>query len=898
MSRRRLPFRDLLVAMSLLTACLGTSFPARADSPATMLADDRLLLIEVTLDGRSLTDALPSYQSDDGSLLLPAGALTRLLDLDVRLQIAEGRITGNIGQARRPILVDLSSGEARASGQAIAFGPGDAVAGANDILLSLDLLQRLFPLRAEYDAAALSLGLQALEPLPVQERLARDGRNGALRALRRAEEKPLEINSPVELLSWPSFDVTLEAGTDTRAGGVGYRYDVRAGSDLLGAGLQTWVSSDNRGKPSAARVALEQRYAEGGPLGLTRLSVGDTYVPTLALGPRSTGARGLSFSSAPLGQASVFERTDLRGELPIDHDVELYVNDVLTAAQSSPVQGRYEFTDVPLTRGVNVVRIVDYGPHGERSETVRVITVGGGQLAAGETVIEGGIGQQDRPVLDLSPTGARAGEGPGAGKLRAAVSVTHGFSERLTGVLGLATYTPVSGDRRELLTLGLRGSMLGMAVEANAARDQKGGGAYTLALAGKPLGIAFTARHGEYRDSFVDETTPRGGFGRALARSSEVTLDGTLPLRADLALPLSVRAARDQYLDGGSDLYGTFRTSLPLGSVYASAGLDYERSSGAATSERLTGNLSLSTYAAYAWQIRSSLDYELLPSARLRALAVTVDRTIGEDQALRLGYGRSFADGGDSSVEAGLNFRLGAGDLTIGGDYSWPRKDWHVGVQFNFSLVRDPLRRRYTLRRSGAASGGNLALQAFLDTNGNGLPDEGEMPVPGVRLTGGAREEMTDASGRALLTGLGYGPSARVAVNVDEADIGSADMPAETVAFLPRQGKVAVAAYPISPVGEAMVHVRMRRSNGTLVGLSSVRLRLVSANGVVHEAVTEYDGSVLFERLRPGTYALALDPEQAGRLGMALAAPVRLAVFADGAGTDADALVTFDGATP
>lgn len=897
MSRRRLPFRDLLVAMSLLTACLGTSSPARAGSPAAALVDDRLLLVEVTLDRLSLTDALPAYQADDGSLVVPVGALTRLLDLDVRVQIAEGRITGNIGEARRPIMVDLSSGEARAGGQRIPVGAGDAVAGANDIFVSLGLLQRLLPLNAVFDTSALTLDLQALEPLPVQERLSRLGRSGALRGLGRTEEKPMEVDSPIELLSWPSFDVTLETGTDTRAGGIGYRYDVRAGSDLLGAGLQTWMSSDNRGKPMAARVLLEQRYVEGGPLGLTRLSVGDTFVPTLALGPRSVSARGFSFSSAPLGQASVFERTDLRGELPVGHDVELYINDVLAAAQSSPVQGRYEFTDVPLTRGVNVVRIVDYGPHGERSETVRVITVGGGQLAAGQTVVEGGIGQQEFPVLNLSPAAVDTGGTPGAGDLRAALNLTHGFSELFTGALGLATYTAATGDRRSVLNLGLRGSMLGMAVEANAARDQKSGSAYALAVAGKPFGVALTARHSEYRGGFIDETTPRGGYGRALTRSSEATLDWTLPLGRDRGLPLSMRAARDEYLDGTSDLYGTFRTSAAFGSFFASGGLDYERSSGAADAERLTGNLSLSTFAAFAWQIRSSLDYELVPDKRLRSLAVTVDRSIGEDQSLRFGYGRSFADDGDNSVEAGLNFRFGAGDLTLGGNYSWPSKDWHVGVQFSFSLVRDPLRHRYTARRSGAASGGNLALQAFLDDNANGRLDEGEMPVSGVRLTGGAREEMTDASGQALLTGLGYGPSARVTVNVDEADIGSADLPPESLSFLPRQGKVAVAAYPISPVGEAMVHVQTRRSNGSLIGISSVRVRLTSANGVVHEAVTEYDGSVLFERLRPGTYALELDPDQAERLGMTLASPVRLAVFADGAGADADALVIFNGAT-
>lgn len=879
-----------------MTLCLGTPSPTWADTPAATLSDDRLLLVEVKLDRLTLSDALPAYQNDDGGLLVPVGALTRLLDIDIRVQIGERRVVGNVGEARSPVLIDLSAGEARAAGQRIPITPTDAVAGEQDIFISLDLVQRLLPLKAAFDASALSLDLQALEPLPVQERLKRIGRSGSLRTSGRAEEKPLEIDSPVELLSWPTFDVTLEAGTDTRTDGFNRRYDVRAGSDLLGAGLQTWVSSDNRGKPTAARVMLEQRYAKGGPLGLTRLSVGDTYVPTLPLGPRSVSARGFSFSSAPLGQASVFERTDLRGEMPVGHDVELYINDVLTAAQSSPVQGRYEFTDVPLTRGVNVVRVVDYGPHGERTETVRVITVGGGQLAAGETVIEGGVGQQERPVIDLAPADAASGDGPGAGELRAALNLTHGFTERLTGAIGLATFTAATGDRREVVNLGLRGSVLGMAAEANAARDRKGGSAYALALAGKPLGIPFTMRHAEYRGDFIDETTPRGGYGRVLTRSSEATLDWTLPLRSDLGLPISIRAARDAYRDGGSDIYGTFRTSVPVGRVFVSTGLDYERAAATTVTERLTGNLSLSTYAAYVWQIRSSLDYDLVPDARLRALSVTVDRAIGEDRALRFGYGRSFADGGDQSVEAGVNFRLGSGDLTLNGDYSWPRGDWHVGVQFTFSLVRDPLRSRYTLRRSGAASGGNLAVRAFLDTNGNGVPDGGEAPVTGIRLTGGAHEEVTDASGLALLTGLGYGPSAQVTVNSDDADIGSAEMPANMLSFLPRQGKVAVAAYPISPVGEAMVHVRTRRSNGTFIGLSSVRVRLTSTNGVAQEAVTEYDGSVLFERLRPGNYTLELDPEQAKRLGMTLASPVRLAVFTDGAGADADALVIFDGA--
>ena len=37
--------------------------------------------------------------------------------------------------------------------------------------------------------------------------------------------------------------------------------------------------------------------------------------------------------------------------LPLGYDVELYVNDILRSGQRTPVEGRYEFLQVPLVRG-------------------------------------------------------------------------------------------------------------------------------------------------------------------------------------------------------------------------------------------------------------------------------------------------------------------------------------------------------------------------------------------------------------------------------------------------------------------------------------------------------------------------------------------------------------------
>ena len=51
-------------------------------------------------------------------------------------------------------------------------------------------------------------------------------------------------------------------------------------------------------------------------------------------------------------------------------------NDVLQGTQSTADRGQYEFLAVPLTQGVNVIRIVTYGPRGQRSEETRIINAG------------------------------------------------------------------------------------------------------------------------------------------------------------------------------------------------------------------------------------------------------------------------------------------------------------------------------------------------------------------------------------------------------------------------------------------------------------------------------------------------------------------------------------------
>jgi hypothetical protein len=911
----------LSLAFAPALAASVQAAPQAADArPVAGVNEDELILYALQLDELTLSEGLAAY-GDPAEPFLPLGEIARLLELDLRLAPSAGRATGSIGEARAPLLLDVPTGVARAGGKQVTVAPEQVRVTPTEIYVAPALLQALLPVEVTVDAEALAVVLRPTTKLPVQSRLERAARLRTLgSSVGEGNDDVLHIEAPYELVSPPAFDVILEAGNDTRGSGFTTRYDLRAAGDLLYTGFQAFVGSDEKGRPSEARLLFERRSREGtllGPLKATRVSAGDVFTPVLALGPRSVAGRGFFLSTVPLEQASVFETVDLRGELPIGFDVELYVNDVLRSGQRAPVQGRYEFLDVPLVRGINIIRIVSYGPQGDRSEQVRVLNVGSGQLASGRTTLELGVVEQERPLISLrSP--AISLPGLAEGKLRAVASVAHGLTEALTVVGGASLYPTASGERRDLVTAGVRTSLFGLSANADAALDRRGGFAAGFGLAGQPLGVSTVLSHAEYRRGFVDENQLSGDPRRRLARNSEVTLDFTLPVLKSQAVPLSLRLLRDGYADGGSSWVASTRASTRIYNTLVSGGLDYQRLSvpvppplgevvagirakGAArrftTDERLGGMFAASRFIDYKWQFRAVVDYDLLPAADFRSVAFTADRALTDRLALRFGVGQFLRAPRSTNLQAGATLRLPFADLAFNADYSAPRKDWSVGLRLAFGIGYDRGAGRYRMTSPGPATGGSALFRSFLDANGNGRFDKGEAPVAGVGIEGGERKQVTGASGRAFLVGLGTAPSGRLQANTDQVENFYVTTPPRTIEYSPRAGKVLSIDYPLTPAGEVYARLLLRQG-GAPVGLSAVRIRLLRQNGEeAKTGATEFDGSIVFTDVAIGEYRLELDPVQAQQLGMRLAKPVTVRISGDvSAPPEVVAEVVFEGA--
>lgn len=888
------------VAFALLVAAPGPSgdgWVAPAQLVNASVLSDQLLLFAVQIDHATLTDALTAY-GDPADPLIPLGELSRLLDLPLEVHPDTGLVTGRLGESQRALTIDLSAGTARLGGGVIAIGPADVKVTGTDIYLRASLVQRLLPITIISSPEDLVLVLTATEKLPFQSRRERAQRMAGLSGPPDPADQVLRVATPYRWLGRPAFDIGLELGNDSGRARPITRLEGRIALDMARASVTGYVATDDLGHLSTARLRAERRSIDGdllGPLHASFVAAGDVYTPAQALGPRSTGGAGITLSTARIGDTSVFQRIDLRGELPIGYDVELYVNDVLrNGEQGVKTQGRYDFTDVPLVRGRNIIRIVLYGPRGERAEQTRVINVGGGQLAAGQTVIDAGIVVQDRPVLPLSSDDVLPGERD-RGSMRAVLSLAHGLTAGLTLSAGLSRYTDMSGRRHDVVAGGVRTSLLGMSVQADAAKDIAGGVAASLAAAGRVGGLNLVARHVEYSGVFADEANAIWDVSRPLRRYSELVFDVSLPLPGGARLPFSGRFDHARFADGGTSFSARGRTTLSVADTLVALANDYTRRTGPGfKADQFSGTVAASRFVNYRWQLRASADYEIRPSLTLRDLGLTADRAIDDRYSLRWGATRVFGRGGGTTLQAGLSAHLPFADATLGADYATGQRRWRVALQLNFGLVYDPLGRHYRATAPGPANGGSAALVAFVDANANGLPDPGEAPVAGVVLQGAGRPVTTDAHGRAFVTGLGDGAGAMLRADTSGADTVFVSSPPQGIAFTPRAGDVARILYPMVPSSELVVRLGFRQKDRSMTGLSAVRIRLVPVSGAAISGVTEFDGSAVFDAVKPGTYRIELDPDQAERLAMSLAAPVKVMVGTDGRTLVAEGEILFN----
>ncbi|OYU34923.1 MAG: hypothetical protein CFE35_13670 [Novosphingobium sp. PASSN1] len=855
-----------------------------APTAAPVISDDDELILQIETAQGEMSDTIVAYGLRQG-VYLPLGALTRFLDLPIAISDDGHYASGWFLDEKRTLALNLRDGTLVIAGKAVPLGKGDAVAFEGELYVRAERFADLFPLDLKVDLRAQTIAVKTREPFPFEERITReaDRERLASRAARDtgregASRFPRE-ETPWRALSLPVGETELRALTDDDLGSR-IEADLRLAGDLAFMTARAYASLSTRDGLTAARLELGRRDPDGdllGPLKATEFQLGDVATGALPIGLRGITGRGAFVTNAPLEQASIFDAVDLRGDLLDGYEVELYRNNALIGSTRTPVNGQYAFLQVPVDFGLNVFRLVFYGPQGQRREVVRRISVGDGRLAPGQFIYGVGAAQKDTNLLGVR--GPRFSPTPDFGTWRATAELGYGLSRAVTATMGAAMWD--SGTRHHwLAAAGLRSGIGATALRLDLGVQSGGGSTVEVGLGGKLFGLAYSANHAEYGGGAIDEV--RAFTADPLRRASELNLNATLHFGSGAnarIMPVTSQVRRIEFADGRRQTNAALRATLPLGGVLLSNTFDYNRVSARTTpaSSRLLGTFDLATLSGSKMRYRASLAYGLAPTLNVQSVTLEADRRFGDNTLVRGGVTHALAD---RQTTLGLSAirRIGPVNVAFDGSYGFPARNFSLALRVGFSFGRNPLSGRGFIARPGLTSGGAVAVNAFADANANGVRDAGESPVAGVTFLSGTDENRTDTAGRAFIAGLGDGARASLRVDSDSMpDIALA--PARPgIEIVPRPGRIHTSDFAIVTLSDIEGTAYFRAESGTRA-VSRLQLRLLRPNGsLAARARSESDGFFLFERLPAGEYRLELDPQQAASLKIRLEGPVTLSL--------------------
>ncbi len=838
----------MLLGAALWLGCAGI---AAAACDKAVLDDNNLTLLEVSLAGDRriiLEDVITAYRMDDG-LYVPLGLLVQSLDFPIDVKTNAARAEGWFLDPERTFVLDLLECRASIEERDVQPDVSRIALHEDDIYVHAALLEQWFPLQLDFDPSELRLTITALEPLPVQQRLAREQRWGRYGGKRGEEGKDTPVQeTPYRFMDWPFIDATVQVNARESAAGEREsteRYKLVAAGDFLKMNAQVSVAGTD-GDALDTFATLSRRDPGRdllGPLNASEFAFGDIATTRDPLIANNALGRGFHVSNLPLDRPQEFDTFSLRGELPLGWDVELYRNGQLVAFQGAQTGDRYDFTDIPLDFGVNRFRLVFYGPQGQvREETLQRV-IGQDMIRPGEHYYRF-TAMQERDLYASSELPDET-EHP-----RYAFGYDYGLTRAIS--FGATVRRLVLDDvERDYLTAHTNLSLPGAFGRIEYASEVDGGTALSALLSTRLFGLDVSAESSRFENFDSERVRSEIVPGELLERNA-------LRLRGRVErLGFGLQVTQNRGTDGERfEAVSQLSWSTRFGTATHAYETDLTRTAGNEI-RRARQRLLFSTHRGPV-SLRGEVVQELSPETYIRDVGLSADWALGDRATLRVGAVRSpLAD--VTTYSTGLSWRFDHFSLGMNVARS-DAGETTAGLVLSGSFTRDPVSRDWQVTSNARTQFGALGVHVFLDENGNGAWDESEPPVPGVTLLVGnaAREKPSGDNGYIYIPGL---PSYEITeVSVDPASLVNPFWQVENakIAIVPRPGRTANVQIPVTPTGsiEGMV---LKPQNGDFRAAPGERVYLLTAEGErVDSTVSAYDGYYYFDRMPPGFYRIRL----------------------------------------
>jgi hypothetical protein len=817
-----------------------------------VITDDQFILLDVTLNGVTVTRSIEAYQVEDKLLL----AIEPLFDaLKVRYTIKNTTIS--IWQNDKEQEFDLRSDTKAKTPQNYLWASDDFY-----FFTELALVERLFPAKMEFLFKGLILKIvtpaevaifprQKIEQQNRQRRLSKiDG----VATNNEIIQRPITIADQYRLLTVPHGRVNIAAETNNTATAINGSAQLVA--DLLYHSASLTLS-DSDNDDLAARLVLSRYKTKPDDyiLGVyDQYQLGDVSSTTNGISTATAGGLGLNLRRQPTNFRQNNQAITLEETAPPGWEAELFRNNIFLAATTVPANGLLIFDDVEVEFGINKYEVRLYGPFGETEVRTKNVDLTQNSLAKGQFSHSlYGLDRNYRLINNQSDTGYRLTDYGG--------TLSYGVSDNWQVGFGYAGLE----DNQQFYNLKNALSLPSLLLENDISFDQDGNYAQLTNLKGR----AFE----EDRYSLVFESADDFSSNRVSAVGKSLGLQGEYTRVTDWAnLNFSLGYRED---DLSKNINVGNRLSGNIGKVRVRHNLFYFENTffqfGQNTmNSGLQGALALSGGLPYNFRISADIQYD--PEADdplLKASSMVIQKSLRDPWQGYHSFNASYLPlATDSAASWRISHRAAwqteAFQLNVSTTYDALDK-WSFQLGFQFFLGYDYHNNRLLLNHNLQTGSATLDVHSYLDRQLNGVPDPLDYNLSNVTFSGNPQWDniQSGKNGRTILPGVyattpfSFGARWKKGSNTINNDY----------VVYTHPGAYVDVNMPFV-LSTDLVGFVLRTRNGNEVGIQNVSIELVDEDqNLLQVRDTDLDGYYEFSGLGPGYYQIrvaATDLEEKG----------------------------------
>lgn len=718
------------------------------------------------------------------------------------------------------------------------------------VYFALPIYEKVWDISMQVDPFEMQLNISADRDLPVTMGLQR----------MRRQQNFLPATPPDSFSNYdfdnryfspPVVDVSVGKGhTVTDYNGSAQRHSnstsYQADFGMLTGGLDMYGSifgdNYNANYNPRARLTVGRTFLQepGNKLNLVEFEAGDVTGFNSTLFNNSTSGRGAFASSFKDLVLSADKTIDLNGPLSDGWQVELYQNGQLVGFRQSGLAGRYQFANVPVGYGLNVFKLVFYGPYGEVVTQEREYYSGTSPVKAGKFGYTANAYQRDRYLFEGNEPSVNASD-------KGTVDYTgyYGLSDTVT-LIGAMSATPdvVTDEMRQFAAAGAQVAVAGASVQYNTLYgfENQAVGHHVDVQGNVYIGDIFSRY-----DYYGDMRSPLSYYNdRYLKDIAEARLTGYVPW---VSLPYYMSYLQGNNLeDNGKIQEARVRVSPSFWQYY---NVSLENFWHKDDSEKYDELILLLQAQFNRFGLRSQTRYRVDPRAYFASFNQQADYRWNKYTYFQANWDHdcrsNYSDQNDLdtlSISAGRLFPIGGLTLTMSVDTD---RDAAIGLMYNLSIGKVPGRMQTFLNGQSKISKRGTMYAMVQDEAGNPI-ENAKIQVSGVQ-----EPVVTDKNGGALITDME--PYAKTILKVDPASI-------EDVSLMPVDQERKIVLRPGTVLPVKLVYAHKGGVEGVIKCSDEAykyRISLVDKEGkTVVVKTPESDGSFIFDEIVFGEYTLVV----------------------------------------